>query len=282
MYELMVSQCPDQPSTSNNRNNNNRYNVLQVGYTLTQSSEQVSIDPNWILLDTCSTDSVFCESKFLSNVSKCNENDSLEIVSNGGTVIYDKKGVFDLLNLPVYYNKNSLANVLSFTQVASLPGVSITTDTSVERSMNVHINNNILKFKECNQGLYYLNLENYKLNSSINDYFTSTNVSLLQSVNKSKSLYTKKQVRLAELARATQERMGWPGTKQFKHIVQNNLILNCKFTVDDIDRSIDIFGIPEPLIYGRMTAPPQHSHNEQTVDIPSELRNIHKKNQTLH
>ena len=278
MYELMVSQCPDQPSsTSNNRNNNNRYNVLQTGYTLTQSSEQVSIDPNWILLDTCSTDSVFCESKFLSNISKCKKDDSLEIISNGGTVRYDMKATFDLLKLPVYYNKNSLANVLSFTQVASLPGVSITTDTSVERSMNVHIGNNILKFKECNQGLYYLDLENYKLNNSINDYFSSTNISLLQSVNKSKDLYTKKQVRLAELARKTQEQMGWPGTKKFKHIVQNNLISNCKFTVDDIDRSINIFGIPEPLIYGRMTAPSQHSHNEQTMNVPRELRMIHKK-----
>ena len=228
----------------------------------TQSAEQVIIGTHGFLLDTYSTDSVFCESKFISNIIKCDYDDSLEIKSNGGTVVYNLKATFDLLKMPVFYNKKSLFNVLSFTQVANLPGVHITADTAVERSMLVHFGENVLKFKECKQGLYYMDLESYKLNSTVKDYFSSNNISLLQSVNDLKDLYTKKQIKLAELARKTQELMGWPGLKKFKHIVQNNLISNCNFTANDIERSVSIFGVPEPLLFGRLKEASQKAHNE--------------------
>ena len=89
--------------------------------------------------------------------------------------------------------------------------MNITTDTAVERAMIVHINGRSLKFKECNQGLYYLELSTYKLNSTINDYSTLStckNVNLLQSINNNKSIYTKEEIKLADTARKTQEQMG--------------------------------------------------------------------------
>ena len=144
--------------------------------------------------------------------------------------------------------------------------------------MLVNFGENVLKFKECKQGLYYLDLESYKLDSTVKDYFSSNNISLLQSVNDLKDLYTKKQIKLAELARKTQELMGWPGLKKSKHIVQNNLISNCNFIVDDIEINVKIFSVPEPLIYGRMTAPSQKARNEHTLSVPQELKKIHKKN----
>ena len=69
-----------------------------------------------------------------------------------------------------------------------MPGVHITTNTAVERAMIVHFGENVLKFKEYKQGLYYSDLGNYKLNSTVNDYFSSNNISLLQSVNKNKPI----------------------------------------------------------------------------------------------
>ena len=152
MYELICAECPDQPTqTRNNNNTDNRNGTqllqrstnksstpstpssihqLQLGVVLTQANN--IINPNWILLDTCSTDSVFNNNAFLTNVKKCKDSDILHIVSNGGgSVMYDTIGYFDLLNMHIHYNKNSLANVLSFKQVAALDGVKITLDTSV-------------------------------------------------------------------------------------------------------------------------------------------------------
>ena len=128
MYELMFSHCPDLPSNNsnnNNRNNNNNnrngvnllqhgstsssVHLLQLGVMLTQSNNNDIISSDWILLDTCSTDSVFNNKSFLTKISKCKDEDILNIVSNGGgSVSYDTTGFFNLLSMPVYYNKNPL------------------------------------------------------------------------------------------------------------------------------------------------------------------------------
>ena len=82
MYELMCSQCLDQPpanSRSNNSNNRSGVNLLQHGSTPSTHRSSVHflqfgvlliqtnniIDPNWVLLDTCSTDNVFNNNNFL-------------------------------------------------------------------------------------------------------------------------------------------------------------------------------------------------------------------------
>ena len=144
MYELMCSHCPSQPTGPRRNNNNNNadnnsnrngigllqhgtrssVHLLQLGVMLTQSDN--IIDPNWVLLDTCSTDSVFNNASFLSDIVACKKDDVLNILSNGGgSVTYDTIGNFNLLPMPIYFNEKSMANVLSFKQVAGLDGVRI-------------------------------------------------------------------------------------------------------------------------------------------------------------
>ena len=53
--------------------------------------------------------------------------------------------------------------------------------------------------------------------------------------------------------------------------------MNCSITIDDFDRSLSIFGTSEPILKGRMTAPSPTSHTTTTLDVPAELRTIHKK-----
>ena len=306
MYELMCSHCAYQP-TSANRNNQHNNNInrngvnllqhgsnpsssvhlLQLGVMLTQSKDDSEIiSSDWILLDTCSTDSVFNNKSFLTKVSKCKNEDVLNIVSNGGgAVSYDTTGFFNLLSMPVYYNKKSLANVLSFKQVAALDGVRITIDTSVEKAMLVHVNNMTLKFRECKDGLYFLNMKELNVDSNktkptVNYYpHVSNNVCLVNTVNtleQNKSFFTKKQIKMAELAKKLQQNMGFPGNDAFKKILQNNLILNSPVTVDDFNRSLKIFGTSESILKGRMTAPSQVSHSMTTSPVPDELKRTHK------
>ena len=84
------------------------------------------------------------------------------------------------------------------------------------------------------------------LNNQVNNYSSSSiNICLLNTIDYNKSLFTKIQIRQAEKARKLQQLIGWPGTEAFKNIIQNNMVKNCSITVDDIDRAIKIFGIPE-------------------------------------
>ena len=54
------------------------------------------------------------------------------------------------------------------------------------------------------------------------------------------------------------------------------MVKNCSITVHDIDRAIKIFGISEPLLYGRMTAPSPTAHPVVTIYILYELNSIYK------
>ena len=290
MYELIVSTCPDPPKGRNNRNtNNNNQNsgntqsgtsLVQVGYSLTQASvePQDHISPSWILLDTCSTDSVFNNKSFLSNIQNCDNGDGLHIVSNGGSMTYNSTATFDLFDMPVYYNEDSIANVLSFGQVAGLAGVRVLFDTDVRRSIVVIIGGHTYDFKECSNGLYYIdmdNLNNHKSKINVNDYMYP-NICLLNTIDYNKSLFSKQQIKRAEQSRSLQRNLGWPGTKAFRNIVQNNLLRNCDITVEDIDRATTIFGSPIPLLRGRMTSPAPVQHNNHQISIPNELKNIHR------
>ena len=55
--------------------------------------------------------------------------------------------------------------MLSFKQVAALDNVRITIDTSIEKAMLVHVNDLILKFRECKDGLYYLNMKDFNVDN---------------------------------------------------------------------------------------------------------------------
>ena len=52
-------------------------------------------------------------------------------------------------------NTHSMAIILAFKGVASIPGVLITMDASNERVILVHWNGNLIKFTECDDGLYF-------------------------------------------------------------------------------------------------------------------------------
>ena len=105
------------------------------------------------------------------------------------------------------------------------------------------------KFKSCSDGLYFFDathlLNTNKSKSQINAYSSSyKNVSLLNTVEHNKTFFTKRQIAKADLARRTQQEMGWPRSSVFKRLVTNNFLVNCNFTTDDINNALRIYAPP--------------------------------------
>jgi len=252
---------------------------LQMGYSLTQTGtdESEAIDPNWILLDTCSTDNVFKNARYVRNIHKCREEDELRIITNGGHVDYNEEAEFTLLPTTVHFNSKSIANVLSFKKVSEIPGVRITTDTSKEKAFYVHSKDgSVMKFLECKDGLYFYNPAdvNIKNKSDVITYSTlpsNKNIILVSTVEDNKKFYTKKQVDYANIARKLQQDLSWPSTPLFKKMINTNFILNSKISTDDVNRALKIFGPPEPLLRGTMVAPSPVTHRNRNVPIPVEI-----------
>lgn len=76
------------------------------------------LNPEWILLDNCSTVHVFYNSRFLTNIRESNRD--LHLYTNAGMSIIHQVG--DLLAFgPVWYQPDGIANMLSFNGLTNTP-----------------------------------------------------------------------------------------------------------------------------------------------------------------
>ena len=72
-----ASNCPEAKKSGANSNS------VQFGMFFAQSGEaHASIDKNWILLDTCSTDSICNNKHMVKNVHKCKDEEELRLFTD--------------------------------------------------------------------------------------------------------------------------------------------------------------------------------------------------------
>ena len=185
-----AGQCNEDDRRQNSERRGAGFIQLNAGCTFAQSGDKNAvINKDWLLLDTCSTDSVCCNLDVVESLRKCQENEVLTIVTNGGSLKYTTMGVCKLFPVPMHYNESSIANILSLHQVANLPGFRVTMDSAKEKAISVIYNNQVIKFIQCSEGLYYYDTKSSKNNTlisnnnSVNVYPSSkNNVSFLTTV----------------------------------------------------------------------------------------------------
>ena len=96
------------------------------------------INQNWVLLDSESTVNIFSNARFLTNIRHCGNARGLRVHTNGGS--QDTNMIGDLPGFgPVWYNKGSLANILSLAAVRKV--CRVTMDTLEEAAIVVHKKN---------------------------------------------------------------------------------------------------------------------------------------------
>ena len=150
--------CPEVGNTGPPPRDSRGVNCAQVGLMQRNVSKKEIggsgkkeniVNPNWILLDTCSTASVCCNEELVRDIRKCKQDEELTVITNGGRQTFKHIAVLKDLPLQVYYKKDSLANIVALRDVANIPGVNILMDTSKERAIMVKMNaEKILKFLE--------------------------------------------------------------------------------------------------------------------------------------
>ena len=108
----------------------------------------------------CATNIVSNNTALVTDIVACRQHEILTVSTNRGLISFDKNSTLKLLQMKVRFNKESMATILSFKEVADIPGVRITTDTKQERAMTVSLGNRRnLKIKECESGLYFYDTE---------------------------------------------------------------------------------------------------------------------------
>jgi hypothetical protein len=196
--------------------------------------------------------------------------------TNGGTQTSNQYG--EIINLGrVWYNKDSIANILSLSKVHKV--CKVTMDTSVEPAMILHkTNGDIMKFQEHRDGLYFFNTKRDCSNDNVN---VSMHV-LVNTVEANKQPFVAREIEMADKARDLYRKLGWPSQAKFKEILKNNLIINCPIMVDDAKRALLIFGPDVAVLKGKTTIgqPAPHKPSFVSVPIPAPILQ-HHQNVTL-
>ena len=182
-------------------------------------------------------------------------------LSNGGSLMYNKSGnLSSLPDIEVYYNPDSIANLLSMAYITE--NYRVTMDSAVENSIVVHVGNgNDLKFLMCARGIYYFDT---KVKSSVTGYFC------LSSVVSNKLYYNRLVFKGADDARLLQGRIGWPSDADYKQYIMKKCRKDCSTTVDHITNGKPIYGPLVPVLQGKMVRRQPHYRSEvKRIPIPS-------------
>ena len=224
------------------------------------------VKDSWLLIDTGSTFNSVKNKDLINNIKDC---DPMNSLANGGSMVYNKVGTLNLLqNISVYYNPESIANILSMAHVTST--YRVTMDSDVEDAIFVHIGDNeTLKFTRCGNGLYYYDT-NSKTKQTVAPYI------LFSTVAANKQYYTSREIQGADEARILQSRIGWPSDSDYKNIIMTNQVTDCSTTPDNIVTGNAIYGPMVPILQGKMVRKKnQHKAQIERVAIPSPILKSH-------
>ena len=144
-------------------------------FSQNHSATRAIMKESWILLDSGSTFSSMANHHMLTKMENCTPITSF---TNGGQLTYDCKGsVVILPKIEAYFNGAAIANIVSLHEVVT--HYRVTMDSSQENAIHVHLADHTLVFKDCGDGLYFvdlMNIEEHKINPLVIDYSAHINL----------------------------------------------------------------------------------------------------------
>ena len=255
-------QEEEEQGENGERENTNTDVSLRTEIVLNQHDKAI-INPRWILLDSESTEHVFCNIDLLSDVKTMTNGDVLRLHTSGGFFDTNQRGKFG--DIEVWYNKSALANILSLSLITEL--YRVTMDSEADNAICVHISSgHVIRFSAGRNGLYYFDMANVEM-VKIRQAF-----SFLNTVSENIGLYRKRDIRKATQATLLNRKINHPAKQKFIRVVKDNWIRNIPVTINDVQRAYNIFGPPLPPIKGRTRYRESKKITDtSTIKIPREL-----------
>lgn len=226
-----------------------------------QNEAKGVIDRHQLLLDSQSTISQFANGSYLSNIRPASR--PVKVHCNSGSTSTDMEG--DFSGMPVYYNKNGIANILSLYEVGKLHRV---TYDSWDRDgvFQVHTPGGIVEFTPTPKGLHTLNLTDAP---NVEHMFVSTVAGNMEG-------FTRREVAKAHEARRLQAMLGNPSARDYEGMVREKLITNCPVTVTDVKNAQTIFGPDLAGLRGKtVRRRPEHVRTDY-VEIPKDFLSAYR------
>jgi hypothetical protein len=217
-----------------------------------------------ILLDSDSTDTVFCNPKYVSNIR--DSEDPLSISTNGGVMKSHQK--CDIPHIKdVWYNENSMTNIISLKDMTNK--FRVTMDSKEELALLVHMPDKIVKFNQFSDGLYAMDPSDKKS-------FTVTKkpYQFLNTLEENLGFLSPRQQKRAKIARELSEAMGTPMVDNLKAMIRMNRIKNNVVTAHDVNLATKAYSPDVGAIKGKTTRSKPTPVTSNIVEIPDELLEV--------
>jgi hypothetical protein len=240
---------------------------VQVGWAGVHCSfAQLTNLKDLILLDSDSTDTVFCNPEYVTNI--VNTDKALEIMTNGGPMVSQQRCQVPHLG-EHWFNKDSITNIMALCDVTEK--FRVTMDSSKEKALLVHMPHKVLRFKQMKGGLYAMNPKDPTNNGSI-----PGQSHLGQTLEENMAFLSPRQQKRAYRARQLYDAMGTPTVDDLKAMIRMNLIRNNIVTTEDVNLATKAFGAEIGNIKGKTTRSRPKPVMSNIIEIPDELLEVQR------
>ncbi len=218
-----------------------------------------------ILLDSDSTDTVFCNPDYVTNIKKSDA--TLQILTNGGPMNSQQKCEVPHLG-ECWFNKDSITNIIALCDMTSK--FRVTMDSNEETALLVHFPNKVVKFKQMSNGLYAMNP------TKLESYGKLPKYQMIQTIKENMKFLSPRQQKRARRARALYHATGTPTVSDLKAMIRMNLIRNNIVTTEDVNLATKAYGEDIGTIKGKTTRKRPAPVTSNLVEIPDELLEVQK------
>ena len=244
-------------------------NEPTVGWAgLHYSFAHISSLKDSILLDSDSTDTIFCNEEYVTNIREAPT--TMVMNTNGGPMV--SKQLCDVPHLgTVWFNKELLTNIISLAHMAEKHRV--TYDSNEEKAFLVHLPHKVVKFHQLSSRLYGMNPQ------EPNRVFTQVESKFMLGQMRDENLknLSNRQQNAVQKARQLQHALGTPSLEDLKAVIRMNLIRNNPVTTKEIILAEKVYGPDVGTKKGKGTRRRPNQVVDASIELPDELMDLQKE-----
>ena len=203
---------------------------MRNGEMFMSENGPASLPHTWLLIDSCSTVDIISSPGLLHGIHTVSN--PIQVWCNAGVTVLDQMGCLGDYPLPVWYNPDGSANIMSMYNISQQYHLSMNTRKANAILMHHH-NGNVTVFTPSVNGLYKHTLTN---NESITGFW-----SCIQTVAERKDHYTEREIEDANEAHRFQNIIMRPSDRELMDVSIDH-INNCPITRRSIHIAKDIYG----------------------------------------